>query len=153
MSACGCEEHGGQDVDLLILVTNSFNEVLLIRMMDEAGKIKDKWVCMVTDLPKGENIDRAIRDFVKNNTQMEVEKIESLEPFDAILTENGKLVRHRVKMCFRAHSSGDITELGPKFKTAGWFTKQEIEWYWEKIDEDTRKLLRASRYSSGPDGS
>lgn len=140
-----------QDVDLLILVTNSFNEVLLIRMVDDEGKVKDKWVCMSCDLPKGGNIDGCIRTFVKDNTQMEVETIESIEPYDEVVREDGKVISHRVKMGFRALSTGDITELGPSLKTAGWFTKQEVEWYWDKIDEDTRRILMASRYISGPD--
>ncbi len=140
-----------QDVDLLILVTNSFNEVLLIRMVDEGGKIKDKWICMQVCLPKGENIDLCIRSYIKDSTQMEVEEIQSIEPFDEIKKEEEKVIAHKIKMGFRAVSSGDITELGPNLKTAGWFTKQEIEWYWEKIDEGIRRILMASRYITGMD--
>lgn len=143
----------GQDVDLLILVTNSFNEVLLIRMMDDTGKIKDKWVCMTCGLPKGTSIDNCIKDFIKSSTQMDVKVIESIEPFDAVVKKDGKTITHRVKMGFKATSSGDITELGPNMKTAGWFTKQEIEWYWDKIDEDTKRILMASRYFVGPESS
>jgi hypothetical protein len=120
-------------------------------MVDDEGKVKDKWVCMRCGLPKGESIDGCIRTFVKDNTQMEVEAIETIEPYDEIIKENGEIISHRVKMGFRALSTGDITELGPSLKTAGWFTKQEVEWYWDKIDEDTRRILMASRYISGPD--
>ena len=138
-----------QEVQLLILVTNSFNEVLLMRTVDDEGKIKDKWVCMQVGLPKGESIDLCIKNFVKTSTQMDVESIESIEPFEEIIRDQEKVLVHRIKMGFRALSTGDITELGPHLKTAGWFTKQEIEWYWEKIDEDTRKVLMASRYIQG----
>jgi hypothetical protein len=138
-----------QEVQLLILVTNSYNEVLLMRTVDDDGKIKDKWVCMQCGLPKGESIDLCIKKYVKRSTQMEVESIESIEPFEEIIRDKERIIAHRIKMGFRAMSTGDITELGPHLKTAGWFTKQEIEWYWDKIDEDTRKVLMASRYIQG----
>lgn len=135
-------------VGLKIMVTNSHNEVLLLRATDESGVLKEKWMCLECPLPKGADIESCIKREVKQDIYMEVDLIESVEPYEVIKKEDGKTIEHHLVMGFKALSHGDISELGPNIKTAGWFTRQEISWYWDKIHKDTKRILVALQFVS-----
>jgi hypothetical protein len=103
-------------------------------------------MCLECPLEKGEDLESRIRDEVKKGIYMDVEFIESLEPYEIIEKDNDRVTQHQIIIGFKALSSGDITELGPNIQTAGWFTRQEVSWYWDKISDDAKKLLVALQF-------
>ncbi len=129
-----------------VVVINEHNEVLLLRSLDPRIGQRDKWIVPMGWVEGGREIVPEIRKCVKDDTMVEIEMDGTMEPFEKISLVRGTPANQQVLLGFLARSQSDIRELGPMVQTAGWFTPQEVRWYWEKIAEESRRLLVGSNY-------
>ncbi len=138
------------------VVVNDHNEVLLVRPLLEDGGAGEKWV-----VPTGKTATRPetsshAKAYVKTSTDVDID-VSSIFDLDGPLhvsLEDGyegvdgplQIVRGVL-----ARSRSDIQELGARVLTAGWFTQQEVRWYWDKISPNSQVVLLASKYVSNLD--
>ena len=146
MTSAGSD--GNKDVRVAygVVVVNDHNEVLMLRSLDPEILPHDKWIIPTGWVQPGEEIVETIIKGIKEGTQVEIEMDGTLEPFEKIEIDDGELSDHVVVLGFLARSRSDIRDLGDNVQTAGWFTPQEVRWYWDKIAQESRKLLVTSNY-------
>ena len=137
-------------VAVRFLIFNDFNEVLLMRSEQEAldpdGNSIERWMTFGDWLEKGTSLDNFFVTKAKELLDMDLELVESLRPVEIIKKENGNIADHTVLLVYRMKPLSDLRGFGLAVKTVGWFTKQEIRWFWEKLTDETRTLLMATHY-------
>jgi len=139
------------------------DRVLLVKHKKERGGYwQGKWICPGGKLELGEQIEQGIKREVKEETNLEVELIMPLVPFDRIVKPNepkglknrNKSVApstfaakpqtglHVIYIDYIARLAGGELKAGSDIGEALWVEKGNIPKIWQELHEDTQRLLK-----------
>jgi 8-oxo-dGTP diphosphatase len=134
---------GGILVAVGAVILNEDDSVLLVKHKKERGGYwQGKWICPGGELEYGEQIEQGIKREVKEETNLEIELIKPLVPFERILKRGGKTVLHVIYIDYLARLHGGELRIGDDAGEAIWVKKKDIPHVWNELHEDTQRLLR-----------
>ncbi len=125
------------------IIEDGSGRILLVKHIPERGGFwQGKWICPGGALEPGETIEEGIRREVAEETQVEVELVTPLAPFDRIVKTEGRVTLHVIYICYLARLSGGKLQTGSDINEAMWVERERIPDVRDELHEDTRKLLR-----------
>jgi len=134
------------------VIEDEAGRILLVRHRVERGGFwQGKWICPGGRLEPGETIEEAIRREVKEETQLDIDLVAPLHPFDRVVrAEDGRVTLHVIYIDYLAKATGGELEPGSDVGEARWVPRQSIEAMWEELHEDTRRLLQIAEIAAVP---
>lgn len=128
------------------VIENDAGELLLVRHRPERGGFwQGKWVCPGGKLELGEEIIEGIRREVKEETNLDIQLIEPLIPFERIVKSEGHIELHVIYIDYLARLRGGELRPGDDVGEAIWISKAELGRLWDELHEDTKKLLEIAK--------
>jgi len=125
------------------VIEDGAGRILLVKHVPERGGFwQGKWICPGGELEPGETIEEGIQREVREETQLEIELVAPLHPFDRIVRSNGMVSLHVIYIDYLARVSGGELKVGSDAGEAMWVEKEHISQIWEELHEDTKKLLQ-----------
>ena len=128
------------------VIEDGAGRILLVKHIPERGGFwQGKWICPGGELESGETIEEGIKREVKEETQLEIDLVASLHPFDRIVRSNDKVTLHVIYIDYLAWVTGGKLKPGSDIGQAIWVEKERIPQIWEELHDDTKKLLQIAR--------
>ena len=145
------------------VIQDDKDRILLVKHKKERGGYwQGKWICPGGELELGEQIKGGIKREVKEETNLEIELVRPLVPFDRIVTTNkprglknrNKLITsstfaaepqtslHVIYIDYIARLVGGELKADSDVGEALWVEKKDIPRMWQELHEDTQKLLK-----------
>ncbi len=125
------------------VVRDDTGRVLLVKHTPARGGFwQGRWICPGGALEPGETLEEGIQREVSEETQLEIDLVSPLIPFDRIVREQGRVTLHVIYICYLARVTGGRLEAGSDIDEAVWVEQERIPEIWEELHEDTRKLMR-----------
>jgi len=125
------------------VIEDGAGRVLLVKHIPERGGFwQGKWICPGGALESGETIQDGIKREVKEETKLEIDLIRPLHPFDRIVREDESVSLHVIYICYLARVAGGELRTGSDINQAMWIEKERIPKIWDKLHDDTKKLLQ-----------
>jgi len=125
------------------VIQDDKGKILLVKHKRERGGYwQGKWICPGGELELGEQIKDGIKREVKEETNLEIELLKPLVPFDRIVTTNGETSLHVIYIDYIAKLVGGELEVASDVGEALWVEKTDISKIWQELHEDTQRLLR-----------
>jgi ADP-ribose pyrophosphatase YjhB (NUDIX family) len=125
------------------VIKNSEGEILLVQHKPERkGFWRGKWICPGGRLKLGESIEAGIKREVKEETNLEIELIEPLVPFERIVKKGEKVELHVIYIDYIASIVRGDLKVGSDVGKAKFASRDELLEIWNELHEDTRKLLK-----------
>jgi ADP-ribose pyrophosphatase YjhB (NUDIX family) len=118
------------------LIYSSRGEILLIRDTADEGS-PDKWLIPGEWLEGGARPASEMRRLVRNRLHIDI--LVDQKPCDPVF-DGDRRIEYLV---FSAHPKMDMPVPKGDIWSAGWFTRDELWWNWERIDGETQLLLKA----------
>ena len=78
-------------------------------------------------------------------TQLEIELVSPLHPFDRIVRSNDRVSLHVIYIDYLARVTGGELKTGSDVGLAIWVEKERISQIWEELHDDTKKLLQIAK--------
>ncbi len=101
-----------------------------------------KWICPGGGLELGESITEGILREVKEETDLVVELISPLIPFERIVKSNGETILHVIYIDYMAKKVSGELKPDSDVGQAIWVKQEEIASVWSKLHDDTKRLLQ-----------
>jgi len=134
------------------VIEDSAGRVLLVKHVPERGGFwQGKWICPGGRLEPGETIEEGIKREVREETQLEIDLLTPLPPFDTIVRSNDEVSLHVIYIDYLARVTGGELKPGSDVGEAMWVEKERIPEIWDELHEDTRRLLQIAKIV-GPKG-
>lgn len=128
------------------LIEDDTGRILLVKHVPERGGFwQGKWICPGGELELGETIEEGIRREVKEETQLDIDLLAPLYPFDRAIKENDDVSLHVVYIDYLAKATGGELKPGSDVGEAMWVDKERIPEIWEELHDDTKRLLQIAR--------
>ncbi len=128
------------------VIEDGDGKILLVKHIPERGGFwQGKWICPGGGLEPGETITEGIIREVKEETQLEIDLVEPLHPFDRIVKSGDKISLHVIYIDYLAKVRRGKLKPGSDIGTAMWVEKERIPQIWEELHDDTKKLLQIAR--------
>ena len=128
------------------VIEDRVGRILLVKHRPERyGFWQGKWICPGGELELGETIEEGIRREVKEETQLEIDLVAPLPPFDRIVRSGDKASLHVIYIDYLARVAGGNLEVGSDVGEAMWVKKERISQIWEELHQDTRRLLQIAK--------
>ncbi len=125
------------------VIEDGAGRILLVKHIPERGGFwQGKWICPGGELELGETIEEGIKREVKEETQLEIDLVAPLHPFDRIVRSNDKVTLHVIYIDYLARVTGGKLKPGSDIGQAIWVEKERIPQIWEELHDDTKKLLQ-----------
>ena len=125
------------------VIEDGADRVLLVKHIPERGGFwQGKWICPGGKLEFGETIEEGIKREVMEETQLEIDLVTPLPPFDRIAGSNGKTSLHIIYIDYRARVTGGRLKVGDDVGEAVWVERKRIPEIWEELHDDTKRLLQ-----------
>jgi len=125
------------------VIEDDDGRILLVKHKQERGGYwQRKWICPGGELEFGEEIKEGIKREVKEETNLEVELVTPLLPFDRIVEVDGKTSLHVIYIDYVARLVGGELKIGSDVGEALWVEKKNISKIWQELHEDTQRLLK-----------
>ena len=145
------------------VIQDDKGKILLVKHKRERGGYwQGKWICPGGELELGEQIEDGIKREVKEETNLEIELVKPLVPFDRIVTTNepkgpqnrNKSIAsstfaakpqtslHVIYIDYIAKLVGGELKVASDVGEALWVEKTDISKIWQQLHEDTQRLLR-----------
>jgi 8-oxo-dGTP diphosphatase len=125
------------------VVEDDKGRILLVKHRKERGGYwQGKWICPGGKLEFGEEIREGIKREVKEETNLEVELVTPLFPFDRVVELDGETSLHVIYVDYVAKLLGGELETGSDVGEALWVEKKSISKMWPELHEDTQRLLK-----------
>jgi len=125
------------------VIEDGAGRILLVKHVPERGGFwQGKWICPGGELELGETIEEGIKREVKEETQLEIDLVAPLYPFDRIVRSNDKVTLHVIYIDYLARVTGGKLKPGSDIGQAIWVEKERIPQIWEELHDDTKKLLQ-----------
>ncbi len=125
------------------VIDNGAGRILLVKHIPERGGFwQGKWICPGGELELGETIEEGIKREVREETQLEIDLVKPLRPFDRIVRLNDKVFLHVVYIDYLAKLVGGKLKAGSDIGEAIWVEKKRIRQIWDELHDDTQKLLQ-----------
>ncbi len=124
------------------VIEDGKGRILLVRHKPERGGFwQGKWICPGGELELGEEIGAGIKREIKEETNLEIDLVKALAPFDRIVKSAQGVNLHVVYIDYIANLVGGELEVGSDVGEALWVEKDKLGSLWEELHEDTKKLL------------
>jgi len=128
------------------LIEDGAGRILLVKHVPERGGFwQGKWICPGGELELGETIEEGIKREVKEETQLDIDLLAPLYPFDRVVKENDDVSLHVLYIDYLARAIGGELKPGSDIGEAMWVDKKRIPEIWEELHDDTKKLLRIAK--------
>lgn len=128
------------------VILNEAGAILLVKHRPERGGFwQGKWICPGGELELGEEIREGIRREVKEETNLEIELITALVPFERIVKSDGRTELHVVYIDYLAKLVGGDLRPADDVGEAFWVSKEGLRDIWDDLHEDTKKLLQIAK--------
>ena len=128
------------------IIEDDAGRILFVKHVPQRGGFwQGKWICPGGELEAGETIPEGIRREVKEETQLDIDLVAPLAPFERIVGENGSTSLHVVYIDYLAKLTGGELNPGSDVGEAVWVEKTRIPEIWDDLHDDTKKLLRIAR--------
>lgn len=125
------------------VIEDGTDRILLVKHIPERGGFwQGKWICPGGELELGETIVEGIKREVREETQLEIDLVTPLRPFDRIVRSNGRVCLHVIYIDYLARVTGGELKVGSDVGEAVWIEKKRIPQMWEELHDDTKKLLQ-----------
>ena len=125
------------------LIEDGAGRILLVKHVPERGGFwQGKWICPGGELELGETIEEGIKREVMEETQLEIDLLAPLAPFDRVVRDNGDVSLHVLYIDYLAKATGGELKPGSDVGEAMWIEKERIPEIWEELHDDTRRLLQ-----------
>ena len=124
------------------VIEDGKGRILLVRHKPERGGFwQGKWICPGGELELGEEIGSGIKREIKEETNLEIDLVKPLTPFDRIVKSAEGVNLHVVYIDYIANLVGGELEVGSDVGEALWVEKDKLGSLWEELHDDTKKLL------------
>ena len=124
------------------VIEDGKGRILLVRHKPERGGFwQGKWICPGGELELGEEIGAGIKREIKEETNLEIDLVKPLAPFDRIVKSTEGVNLHVVYIDYIADLVGGELEVASDVGEALWVEKDKLGSLWEELHEDTKKLL------------
>jgi len=124
------------------VIEDGKGRILLVRHKPERGGFwQGKWICPGGELELGEEIGAGIKREIKEETNLEIDLVKPLTPFDRIVKSAEGINLHVVYIDYIANLVGGELEVGSDVGEALWVEKDKLGSLWEELHDDTKKLL------------
>jgi len=128
------------------VIEDGAGRILLVKHRPERGGFwQGRWICPGGALEPGETIEEGIKREVREETQLEIEPLVPLSPFDRIVKSKDQILLHVIYIDYLAKVCGGKLKPGNDIAEAIWVEKKRIKEVWEELHEDTRRLLRIAK--------
>jgi len=128
------------------VIEDEDGRILLVKHVPARGGFwQGKWICPGGELEPSETIEEGIRREVKEETQLEIDLLEPLPPFDRIVRTQDEVSLHVIYIDYLARATGGELKPGSDVGEAIWIEKEHIPEIWEELHDDTKKLLQIAR--------
>lgn len=125
------------------VIEDEADRILLVKHIPQRGGFwQGKWICPGGELELGETIEEGIKREVMEETQLEIDLVTPLPPFDTIVRLNGKVSLHVIYIDYLARVSGGKLKVGDDIGEAIWVERKRIPEIWEELHDDTKRLLQ-----------
>ncbi len=125
------------------VIDDGSGRILLVKHVPERGGFwQGKWICPGGELELGETIEEGIKREVREETQLEINLVTPLRPFDRIVRSNDRVSLHVVYIDYLARLAGGEIKVGSDIGEAIWIEKGRISEIWDELHDDTKKLLQ-----------
>ena len=128
------------------VIEDGEGRILLVKHVPARGGFwQGKWICPGGELELGETIEEGIKREVKEETQLEIDLLAPLPPFDRIFRSDDELLLHVIYIDYLARVVGGELKPGSDIGEAMWINKERIPEILEELHDDTKKLLRLAK--------
>lgn len=125
------------------IIQDDKGKILLVRHRKERGGYwQGKWICPGGELEFGEEIEGGIKREIKEETNLEIELVTPLIPFDRIVKINEETSLHVIYIDYIARLLGGELKTGSDIGESLWIEKENISKIWPELHEDTQRLLK-----------
>jgi len=125
------------------VILDDDNKILLVKHKKERGGYwQGKWICPGGALELGEEIKEGIKREVREETNLEIELVRPLIPFDRIVKTNEETSLHVIYIDYVAKLLGGELNVASDVGQALWVEKTNIPQIWPELHEDTQRLLK-----------
>ena len=95
------------------IIEDAAGRILLAKHVPQRGGFwQGKWICPGGKLELGETIEDGIKREVREETQLEIDLVKPLPPFDTIARSNGNVSLHVIYIDYLARVSGGSLKAG-----------------------------------------
>ena len=128
------------------VIEDGAGRILLVKHIPERGGFwQGKWICPGGELELGETIEEGIKREVKEETQLDIDLLAPLYPFDRVVKENNEVSLHVIYIDYLARVTGGVLKPGSDIGEAMWVDKERIPEIWEELHDDTKRLLQIAK--------
>jgi len=125
------------------VIEDDRGRILLVKHKKERGGYwQGKWICPGGELEFGEEIKEGIQREVKEETNLEIELVRPLVPFDRIVKSDKEASLHVIYIDYIAKLIGGELKMDSDVGEALWVEKKNIPKIWQELHEDTQRLLK-----------
>jgi len=125
------------------VIQDDEGKILLVKHKKERGGYwQGKWICPGGELEYGEGIEQGIKREVKEETNLEIELVTPLVPFERIVKVNEKTNLHVIYIDYTARLLGGELKVASDVGKASWVEKENLSQIWQELHEDTQRLLK-----------
>jgi len=125
------------------VIEDGVGRILLVKHRPERGGFwQGKWICPGGELELGETIEEGIKREVKEETQLEIDLLAPLPPFDRVVRSGDRVSLHVVYIDYLARVIGGELRPGSDIGEAIWVEKERIPQLLEELHDDTKRLLQ-----------
>ena len=125
------------------VIEDDRGRILLVKHKKERGGYwQGKWICPGGALEFGEEIEGGIKREVKEETNLEIELVRPLLPFERIVKLDEGTSLHVIYIDYTARLLGGELKIGSDAGEALWVEKKNIPRVWQELHEDTQRLLK-----------
>ena len=125
------------------IIEDEAGRILLVKHVPERGGFwQGKWICPGGALELGETIEEGISREVREETQLEIELVAPLLPFDRIVKSNDEVTLHAIYIDYLARVTGGELRAGSDVGETLWIEKERIPQIWDELHDDTKRLFQ-----------
>ena len=125
------------------VIEDDRGRILLVKHKKERGGYwQGKWICPGGALDFGEEIEEGIKREVQEETNLEIDLVRPLVPFDRIVKLGERTSLHVIYIDYTAKLLGGELKIGSDAGEALWVEKKNIPRVWQELHEDTQRLLK-----------
>ena len=125
------------------VILDDNDKILLVKHKKERGGYwQGKWICPGGALELGEEIKEGIEREVREETNLQIELVRPLIPFDRIVKTNEETSLHVIYIDYVAKLLAGELNVASDVGQALWVEKTNIPQIWPELHEDTQRLLK-----------
>ena len=124
------------------VIEDGRGRLLLVKHVPERrGFGQGRWICPGGRLNEGEEMAAGARREVKEETNLEIELVRPLVPFERIVKQGAEVELHVIYIDYMAKLVGGELRPASDVGQARWVEREELLKIWPEVHEDTQRLL------------